>query len=505
MVRIGGDRVIVGPTNWSAMSHQELYDAICGGNEPSAVFDVSDKWITLGNHMLDSSNTLHQRITESASGWQGDAAESSRAAITQLVDWGGKASQTAQFMGHQLNQQGQIMATAKANMPKPVPFQLANVSTQPGLSGFGNSLVDAQPLQQAADEAHARAIDVATQMEQGSMAVDKATPEFEPVPVVLKRSRMAPATAGRPMAPAEPTAQPATPVQTGVRPTAPYQAASAPAGGAPGQPVPLTQQPTRQPTLPDRIPAAGRGSVVPGGTTTSDAPTVTMGPQAQGGGCAGSPGSFAAPGDPGGVPPMTTTTSGAAGGFPVPAPPMPGDGGYPSGGGAGPGPTSWGGGDPGWDGVVGTGGGSPFGPEGIGAGPVISRVGAAGTFGGRGSGAAGGVGGAVEEEMPSYRPGSISARLGSGSGLPGSGSGAAGAAERAAAGASRGAGSGGSGAVRGTAEEPGMAGSPAARKRKEDDREHKSAGYVQGEDIFEPLGGELPPPVIGDRRSKRPR
>ena len=179
LVRIGPDRVVPGGTNWSAMTLPQLYDAVCTNNDPSTVYSVADDWVQVGNNMLEAANSLHAQLAATHDGWQGTAADTARSAITQLIDWCGKASQTAQFMGVQLNQQGEIAATAKANMPDPAQFDLATaVQPQPGLSGLNASLTDTAALQAAADEAHAKAVDVATAMEQSTVQIDNATANF---------------------------------------------------------------------------------------------------------------------------------------------------------------------------------------------------------------------------------------------------------------------------------------------------------------------------------------
>lgn len=513
LVRIGGDRAIIGPTNWAAMSHQQLYDAVCGNNDPGVVLDVSDRWTALGSTMLESADTLHQHVMNTTSGWEGDAAESARNAVIQLVDWGGKASQTAQFMGHQLNQQGQVMATAKANMPQPQPFDLNRATAvAPGMAGFNNSLVDQQAAAQAADEAHARAIDVARAMESASVPIDTATPDFEPVPTVRKKAALTsaaplmstagpalrPATAAGPMAGQPQQATTSTQPAAGGNPSSAAPIQPAGPAGQPGPGVPAGQPGSAAPA--GMAPVSGQpGPAQPVGMTTTSAyapaPAPLVGP-----GGVGGPGGFV-PSMGGGPAPAGPVSTG----YPMPGgpslmpswadgPPPPGrglpamPGGSRRGDWTGANPVSEGGGP---EGMPGPGGLSvPLGGEGFAAGGGARSGGV-----GSGSGAVRttGMGSAAEAE---YRPGTINSRLGSGSGGAGAGSSAA-AAESAAERA---------GVGRAGAGEPGAAaGMPGGRGgRKEDDKEHKSAGYVHGDDdIFEPLGGDLAPPVIGERRPKQ--
>jgi hypothetical protein len=532
-VKIGDGRAITGPTNWAAMTHEELYTAVCGGNEPSTVYDVSDKWVSLGNNMLESANTLHQQVTASSAGWTGEAAAASRDAVSQLVGWGGSAAQTAQVMGQQLAQQGQVMETAKTNMPGPVDFDVKMAAmAQPGLAGFANAVLDTQPGQQMAAEAHARAIDVATTMEQASTQVDASTPEFQPVPLVISPNQrgtlqpfskmQAPTAALSPEIPASPKMVDST-ARTQATDGTQAQSAITPAQ-PPNTGAPVTGQPY------------GGGS---GGTSTSG----YQAPPPQGGYQPNSPGGYqppaqGSPGNPGGgggstgwtggsspvqpqdiyaVPTTGTTTSsypGPSGGSPYSSGPT----GWPTGPGpqtsdptwtnpsGGPGGSSPGGGFPGgtFPGGSFPGGSFPGGsvPKGgIPTGEFPEGGGPGGASGGTGPGGAAGGG---SDSMRSYQPGAISSRLGSGAtGARAAAGSASGSSESAveAERAATGAGGPGSAAAR-SGSTPGMAGGGGG-KRKEEDKEHKSKGYVEGDDdLFEPLGGELPPPVIGERRPK---
>ena len=522
-VKIGDGRAITGPTNWAAMTHEQLYSAVVGGNDPEAVYGVSDKWVSLGNNMLESANTLHQQVAASSSGWQGEAAESARDAVSQLVGWGGSAGQTAQVMGRQLSQQGQVMATAKTNMPGPVNFDVKMAAiAEPGLSGFANMVLDTQPGQQMAEEAHARAIDVATAMEQGSTQIDASTPEFVPVPTVIspnQRGTPQPFSKTDPASPSSPGTAPLQPMQaldrtaattggtaadqTPNTPAQPpntgtpltdqshvdasqgtsasnYQAPPAPSGYQPSSPggYQPPANPAYTPTGGNNGPTGWSGTDVPPPANIYTVPTTSTTTSSYPGPSSGSPNQNPTGWPTGGPGPQ------------LPGPNLTGPGGYPGGsypGGSYPGGSYPGGNFPGGE--------FPEGEFPQGSGPG----GGFGSPGSTGSGA-----GAGSDSIRSYQPGAISSRLGSGStgaraaagSATGSSEGAV-EAERAAAGA----GGAGSAASR-AGGSPGMAGGGGG-KRKEEDKEHKSKGYVEGDDdIFEPLGGELPPPVIGERRPK---
>jgi hypothetical protein len=48
-----------------------------------------------------------------------------------------------------------------------------------------------------------------------------------------------------------------------------------------------------------------------------------------------------------------------------------------------------------------------------------------------------------------------------------------------------------------------MGGAPAAGGRGEEDKEHRSASYIMGGDLFEVPGENLPPSVIGGAKPRK--
>ncbi|MFI6027295.1 PPE domain-containing protein [Amycolatopsis magusensis] len=143
--------------------------------------------------------------------------------------------------------------------------------------------------------------------------------------------------------------------------------------------------------------------------------------------------------------------------------------------------------------------------------PPGPGVGGMGGFGGGGGGAAGGFGpgsGGAGGGAAGFGPG------GGGSGAAGGGYGpqGPGASTGAGAGAGRmpaegfgprgtaaGAGAAGMGGAMG-----GGMGAAGGRGQGEEDKERRSAAYIQGEEIFQVPGEDLPPPVIGARKQKKP-
>ncbi|MFC5060098.1 PPE domain-containing protein [Saccharothrix xinjiangensis] len=536
------DLVLTEAQNWASRSHRELYEAVHNNNDPGQTGEIGAEWGQFGTELTEAARLINERVAVSESGWTGDAADAARSSIKMLAEWVTDTAATAVEVGKRVQDQSHIMENARASMPEPVEFnwdQAAGTFTAGGIQGLAGSAADVQAANEHARALHEHAVTVMNTMEHESRAVDQTTPvftpPFNPVTGQTEEPRLmlaatsvsgptlgdatavsayssgggggattAPsgyaATAERPVAPLSPTTSYSPPAQSGS-----YQAAAL-APGAAGGPMPpavsrpegttaaaaAAQVPVANPYTPSGYTApSGSGYTAPsytapnyntpGYTTPGYTPPGYNNPgyappssghvpqyqpanpntaPKQGGGTLPpgvKPPAYVPAGSPG-TPPVTNTPT-ATGTGRGPMGGMPGFG--PAGGGFGPaGSGGFGGG---------AGGGGGFGG------------GAGGGFGPTGSGGAGGTGGALAA-------GGSTATAGPGAPrgpVPGGfGPGAAGAAASPMAGGAP------------------MGGAPAGGQGGED-KEHRAAAYIRGEDIFEVPGENLPPSVIGGVKPRK--
>ncbi|MEV6236255.1 PPE domain-containing protein [Lentzea sp. NPDC051838] len=498
--------VLTDPQNWASRSHAELYAAVHNNNDPGQAGQISSDWGKYGTELTEASRVINNVITASESKWTGAAAEAARDAMKKLGEWVDETAKTAVEVGNKVAEQGRVMENARAQMPGPVQFdwnKAAAALSQPGTPAFVLASVDIALANNASRAAHDQAVTVMTNMESSSRQIDSSTPTFKPPfnpntgqveepPVALQRMSGAPTLNGA-------DGLMSTHAQSGAGVAAPPSPSGSTAGGgggaggnAPAAPAAYT------PSAPGYNPSSGGGGG--GGGYTPQMPGYNP-----------SNTNVAAasytPSAPGYNPqnPGTTYTSGGGGGGSNYTPQMgPGGAPYP---GMGPGGTP----RPGSGGtnipkipVVGKdvpnpnynpqnpnapkgmpgGGGGGGGGAGMkpGAMPNFGAAGGgAGGFGG-GPGGAGGAGGAMQ-------PGGTAGVQGRPGGMPMGMTGPGGAA---AAGAGMGAGA------------P-MGGAPGAGGKGEDDKEHRSASYIMGGDLFEVPGENLPPSVIGGAKVKKPK
>ncbi|MDA3644675.1 PPE domain-containing protein [Saccharopolyspora indica] len=553
---LGQDVVLTETQNWASRSHDELYMAVHNNNDPGRVGQLADEWKSLSSDIDESSQRMSEQLRSTESGWQGEAADAARSAIQQLADWNSDAGATAGTLSERIGTQGRIMEVAKAEMPEPVKGKenlaatLVGTYTAGDLAGFMQATADLQVHEAKAADSHERAVQVMTWMEDESRNIDKDTPSFQPPPNPVEKMQLLaakrvlpnaePQQQGTPMgenavpagAPGGPGA-PGTP--GGMPPGAPESTTAASFGGPPGGPGGVPGMPggpggvpgaPGAPGAPNMPPLGGipGGPVgVPGKPGGIDGPTKAM-PMPKLGGPGGIDGpTKAMPKLPplgditGNTPQSTSPQSTNPQSFRPPnMPPIPGGGdhqyqprpfnqdvppvpgtGWPNNRPGGPGsnnnPT---GGPQPFRGPlpqIPTGGGPTGGPVGTGpgggggfrGGPVPPVPGVGGGAGGAGGFGGGGAGGGSSNMTPGGTSGT--GRPGEG-GFGGRGMGGAPGTPGAAGAAGMGAGP--------------MGGAAGQRGRGEDDNERR-AKYVQGGQIVEVPGADLPPPVIGEGKRKK--
>ncbi|GLZ32214.1 hypothetical protein Lesp02_44020 [Lentzea sp. NBRC 105346] len=169
--------------NWSEYSHEELYQSIHDKNHPGQVGEISAEWERFCRELTDAAREISEGVTAAEAGWTGSTADGARAGMRQLADWVTRTAETAVKMAGQVQQQGDIMATARASMPEPKNFSYDDaVKTFSGgsIAGLAGSTEDASAARDESTDVRQQAIDVMRTMEQESMALDRTTPAFAP-------------------------------------------------------------------------------------------------------------------------------------------------------------------------------------------------------------------------------------------------------------------------------------------------------------------------------------
>ncbi|MGW3992065.1 hypothetical protein ACWEF6_01130 [Amycolatopsis sp. NPDC004772] len=545
-------------TLWNNASHEQMNEAITQDANPATVAETSEEWVRVGNDLGTHQKTLADAINASTNNWQGDAGDAVREHLAGVGKWLGATAQGATLAGRQQEIHSQALNETQRQMVANPPVQFDLQSTNQRLMSMTDPIQyaaaagEAMQTYRAQQAARDHAAQIMTQYDE-TIGAAVATPRFPAPPKLPTATATRQNVAARGGAGAGGDVQPLLagsrrlPDAAGI--PADVNAAGLGAGGAagaggagagiPGDGSGAGGSGFSGSGIPG---AGGSGSGVPGsgipgggGSGFSGAGIPGGGSGAGGSGGAGfTPPNFETPNGPGGgnfsgagipgssLPHFDDSTtssgftpsgipggggSGGGSGFTPPSipniPDVSGGGGTVRGGGSIPGFTP-----PGIDPITGlptgTGGlNTPGGAKmptigrggGINGESIASRLGGIPGGGSGGGGSLGGIGG--------------SGAGGSGAGGAGlrgagnlSGGAASGAAAEAEAAAARNAMSGRGAA--GAAGSPGMGGMGAGRGgKKEDDKEHKAADYLESDDPNFFAGEQaVAPPVIGDWKNQ---
>jgi hypothetical protein len=540
-------------TLWNNASHEQMHEAITDGANPATVAETSEEWVRVGNDLGTHQKNLAGAINASANNWQGDAGDAVREHLAGVGKWLGATAQGATLAGRQQEIHSQALNETQRQMAANPPVQFDLQSTNQRLMSmtdpvqYAAAAGEAMQTYRAQQAARDHAAQIMTQYDE-TIGGAVATPRFPappklPTATATRQSVVARGGSGAGGGDVQPLL--ARTALDGVTPQTPIDANAAAFGGgagtgggagaAGGAGIPGDGSGAGGSGFSGSgIPGSGgggsggfSGAGIPGGGGAGNGAGGTGG---AGGGAGFTPPNFDVPGTPSGgnfsgagIPgsslprfddsttssgfsPSGIPSGGGTGGSGFTPPSIPNIPDIPSSGGGGrvggpiPGFTP-----PGIDPITGlpTGSGglnTPGGAKmptigrggGINGDSIASRLGGLGGGGGGGGGSLGGIGGSGA----------------GGAGLRGTGAGnlsggaASGAAAEAEAAAARNATSGRGAA--GTAGSPGMGGMGAGKGgKKEDDKEHKAADYLESDDPNFFSGEEaVAPPVIGDWKNQ---
>ncbi|MFL6144684.1 MAG: PPE domain-containing protein, partial [Labedaea sp.] len=106
---------------WRGHSHEALYLMINNGPGARASDPQTTYWQSLSDELSQVDATLNQALSNLNASWEGPASESASTGMTPLQAWAGDAQTGSSVMRVSSEDQAQFIASARAEMPKPVP------------------------------------------------------------------------------------------------------------------------------------------------------------------------------------------------------------------------------------------------------------------------------------------------------------------------------------------------------------------------------------------------
>ncbi|MGH3632013.1 MAG: hypothetical protein ACRDRL_31805 [Sciscionella sp.] len=251
---------------WRGVSHEQLYNWINSGEGSRASTPQLDYWNRLGGSLADGHHNLTGRLSKLNVDWRGGAGSGAQDAINPLQRWADDVQGHVRSMGRVAQNQADLIAGARAQMPEPQPMQAPQPSGWVGPSDGGmphgrgrgpaamvaKQGADLEVQEAKAAESRERAIEVMRNYEQGSEANRNGLGVFEEpgrVAIEVPAPKGSTASVGY------------RPVSSQPLPGEPGTIASGEAPGAPGRPV---GGPAVAPGEPGAPASLGAGSVLGG-------------------------------------------------------------------------------------------------------------------------------------------------------------------------------------------------------------------------------------------------
>jgi hypothetical protein len=153
---------VVSEIRWEGFTHEEIYAAVHQGPGRSVSTGAEEAWAATEALILRIDERIAAAMAQSAGGWEGSAADASRAAMTPLGQWALDAANDAKITAQAVTSQGEQARELRNAMPEPNAAQLdaeyERALTDPTYIFHG--LDDLQAAEQESANRAARAVDL---------------------------------------------------------------------------------------------------------------------------------------------------------------------------------------------------------------------------------------------------------------------------------------------------------------------------------------------------------
>lgn len=175
---------------WRGFTHEELYRLLHEGPGAQASADPARRWAELSSTLSDLGQDLAAALDGSGAGWVGRAAGRAHERLAPLAAWATTAGENAAKMRLAVENQGDYVAKARADMPAPesVPQQQPDPTIAPAIQVLG-AQTDPEPIEAAQSSGEQRAFEVMAAYEANTTSNLTALSAFEQPTELLDRGR----------------------------------------------------------------------------------------------------------------------------------------------------------------------------------------------------------------------------------------------------------------------------------------------------------------------------
>ncbi|MBC6448454.1 PPE domain-containing protein [Actinokineospora xionganensis] len=175
---------------WRGFTHEELYRLLHEGPGAQASADPGRRWAELASTLSDVGQDLATALDSSGATWSGRAAGRAYERLTPLAAWATAAGESAAEMRVAVENQGDYVAKARADMPVPenVPQQQPDPTIAPAIQVVG-AQTDPEPIEAARSTGEQRAFEVMAAYAEVTAANVTALSAFEQPAELLDSGR----------------------------------------------------------------------------------------------------------------------------------------------------------------------------------------------------------------------------------------------------------------------------------------------------------------------------
>ncbi|MGB3441243.1 MAG: PPE domain-containing protein [Actinophytocola sp.] len=176
---------------WRGYTHKELYLMLHDGPGAGASASPSRRWAEISTTLTEIGQDLQKALELTSSGWQGRAAGAAYERLATTATWANETGAGAGIMRTAVEDQGDHIAKARADMPAPedvTPAQ-ADPTVAPAVQVL-QTQVDAEPAEAAASSAEERAVEVMVVYETNTKTTTSALASFDVPQKVLPNTDM---------------------------------------------------------------------------------------------------------------------------------------------------------------------------------------------------------------------------------------------------------------------------------------------------------------------------
>jgi len=147
---------------WRGYSHKELYLMLHDGPGAGASAEPSRRWAEIAATLTEIGEDLQKAVDSTGAGWTGRAAGSAYDRLASTVTWASETGASAAVMRTSVEDQGDHVAKARADMPKPEDVPAATTpdpTVAPAVAVIA-AQTDLEPAEANASSAEERAVEV---------------------------------------------------------------------------------------------------------------------------------------------------------------------------------------------------------------------------------------------------------------------------------------------------------------------------------------------------------